>query len=72
MAGFIKRLEDWRSGRRTCGAPDLLEMKSRVEWEALAWQLRRLAAQAVAAIAARPCGALPAEEDSDDETGALV
>jgi len=47
-----------------------------VEWEALAWQLRRLAAQVVAAIAARPCGAgaLAAEADtkldSDDEAGA--
>jgi hypothetical protein len=55
-------------------------MKSRVEWEALAWQLRRLAvaAQVVAAIAAGPCGAgaLAAEADtkldSDDEAGAIV
>jgi hypothetical protein len=81
-AGFIKRLEEVR--KKNLRSPPIhhhsrrLEIKSRVEWEALAWQLRRLAAQVVAAIAARPCGAgaLAAEADtkldSDDEAGALV
>jgi hypothetical protein len=43
-------------------------VKSRVEPDVLAWQLCRLAAQAVAAIAAGPCGALAAEEDGQTPT----